>query len=575
MPAFTELALILIITTSITIIARLLRQPLVVGYILSGIVVGPYLLDILHAADELELFSKIGISVLLFIVGINLNPEIFRETGKTSVIAGVGQVLFTSGTGFLLTIILGFDVLTALYVAVALTFSSTIIILKILSDKGDLGKLSGRLAIGILLVQDLIATLLLIIIPIVGAKLGLNAAAEHSATFADLFLKGAGAGLLLFAVSKYVLPRLSFFLARSQELLFLFSISWGLALAALFAHIGFSIEIGALIAGVTLSVSSYAFEISSRLRPLRDFFIVLFFVLLGARLGITNITALFAPAATLSFFVLVGNPLIVFVLLSAMGYRPRTAFLVGLTVAQVSEFSLILMALGLSLGHVTAEAVSLVTIVGLITITASTYLIMYADQIYAYLKKPLGLLVFRKHPHRDHGDHHAKIDMVIFGFGRVGHEFVRTAKEIGMRYLVVDFDPAAVRHLEGENIPYRFGDADDVEFLDEIALTTAGIVISTIPDPNVNLLLIRHYRRTNPGGIVIAVSHDIPETKELYVAGASYVVMPHYLGAEKASDMIAKHHDDPGTFVTARNRQLAQIRKSEEEELRPAPRRKT
>ncbi len=540
---------------------RALHQPLAVGYILSGIVVGPYVLNILHSTESIDVFSKIGIAVLLFIVGLSLNPDTIRDTGKAALVTGLGQILFTSVIGYALILALGFDNLTALYGSIALTFSSTIIILKLLSDKGDLGKLYGKISIGFLLVQDLVATLLLVIVPLIGLQaLG---GGGLSATFADLLLKGVGATIVLYAISKFALPHLSYFLARSQELLFLFSIAWGLGLASLFAYLGFSIEIGALIAGVTLSVSSYAFEISSRMRPLRDFFIVLFFVLLGSHVQLGDVTTFAWPAIILSLFVLVGNPLIVFVLMNAMGYRSRTGFLAGLTVAQISEFSLILMALGFSLGHVNAQAVSLITFVGLITIAGSTYLIMYGDRIYAFLKPLLRLLEFKK-PHRREHALHTSHEMIIFGYGQIGSEFVKTAEELGTKFLVIDYNPETISVMKESGLPIEFGDAEDVEFLDEIQMRKARLVVSTIPDPNVNHLLVKHYRQHNSDGIIVVLSHNRAEAKSLYLAGASYVIMPRMLGAKKASSMITKHEDNIEVFERARNAHLSELAISEE-----------
>lgn len=564
MTLFVELSIILAVTTGIAVIMRLLHQPLAVGYMVSGVVVGPYVLDIIHSTEEIELFSKIGIAVLLFIVGLSLNPDTIKETGHAAVITGIGQIAFTSVIGFGILLLLGFDELTSLYAAIALTFSSTIIILKLLSDKGDLGKLYGKISIGFLLVQDLVATALLVVVPLIGMQ-ALSGGGVGGAFF-DLILKGLGATIVLYAISKFILPHLSFFLARSQELLFLFSIAWGLGLASLFAYLGFSIEIGALIAGVTLSVSSYAFEISSRMRPLRDFFIVLFFVLLGSHVQLADIGSFFWPAVILSLFVLIGNPLIVFVLMNLLGYRSRTGFLAGLTVAQISEFSLILMALGFSMGHVTAESVSLVTFVGIITIAGSTYLIMYGDAIYNFLKKFLRYLEIRK-PHRSDTGARGTHDMIIFGYGQIGIEFVKTAEELESHYLVVDYNPEVVAYTRGDGIPFCYGDAEDVEFLDEIHMTKARIVVSTIPDPNVNLLLVKHYRAKNSDGVIIVLSHNRAEARSLYLAGASYVIMPRMLGAKKASSMITRAEDNVEVFEKARNAHLSELGALEERGL--------
>ncbi len=566
MDIFVELSLILILTTTIAALMKAFRQPLVVGYLLTGIIVGPSVLDILKSSDQIELFSKIGISILLFIVGLSLNPDTIKETGKASLITGLGQIIFTTIMGFILMTLLGFETVPALYGAIALTFSSTIIVLKLLSDKGDLGKLYGKLAIGFLLVQDLVATLLLVIVPLVGAQT-LGGGDLSGGLLVSLALKGIGACLVLYGVSKFLLPKLSFFLAQSQELLFLFSVAWGLGLASFFSWIGFSIEIGALIAGVTLSVSSYSFEITSRMRPLRDFFIVLFFVLLGSQVVLTDVSSIAVPALLLSLFVLVGNPLIMYMLMNLLGYRSRTGFMAGLTVAQISEFSLILLSLGLSLGHVTQKLVSLVTLVGMITIAGSTYLMLYGEKIYGVLKSLLRFLEINKKPHREKHGQEKPHEMIIFGYGRVGFEFVRTAQKLDMSYVVVDYNPETVANLRGEGVAFKFGDAEDVEFLEEIQLRKARIVVSTIPDPNVNLLLVNQYRAENADGVIVVVSHNIAETKSLYLEGASYVVMPHYLGAEYASRMIAEHADDLAMFEKARNRQLAQIAAHEERDI--------
>ncbi|KKT85287.1 MAG: Sodium/hydrogen exchanger [Parcubacteria group bacterium GW2011_GWD1_44_9] len=566
MTLFVELSLLVVVATLVSLVMKLLKQPLVVGYIAAGILVGPYAFNIIQSYEEMELFSKIGVAILLFIVGLTLNPDVMREVGRTSVVTGIGQVLFTSLVGFLIVRALGFETLTAFYIAVALTFSSTIIILKLLSDRGDTGKLYGKISIGFLLVQDVIASILILIITILGAA-AITAPAIFSGAVASeisvLLIKGALAVILLYLVSRYVLPGLSKFVAGYQEVLFIFSLAWGLGISSLFHLLGFSIEIGALAAGVTLAASPFAYEIASRMKPLRDFFIMLFFILLGSQVVFGQISMLFVPAAVLSIFVLVGNPLIMLILMNLLGYRTRTAFMAGLTVAQISEFSLILVALGYSFGHLSREVVSLVTLVGIITISGSTYLILYADQIYPRLKPILKLLTVRKShaPEPLLGDNQA--DIVIFGYDRVGHDFVEAAREISQKYLVVDFNPRSIAWLAESKIPYRYGDAEDVEFLEETGVAKAQLVVSTIPDLKTNILLVNYYHSHNPTGIIMTISHSVENTKELYEAGASYVVMPHYLGASHAASLISKHRFDRGAFENEKARHLENLIKYE------------
>ena len=457
MDIFIEISLILIITTGVATIFRILKQPLVVGYLISGIIVGPYVLNILQSGEQVELFSKLGIAVLLFIVGLSLNPDTIKETGKPALVTGIGQILFTSIIGFGIMRLLGYSNIIALYGSIALTFSSTIIILKLLSDKGDLNSLYGKVSIGFLLVQDIVATLLLIIVPLVGsAAIGGNI----GITFLKLTGFGVLASIVLYSIAKYILPKFSDYLAKSNELLFIFAISWGLVLATIFYKIGFSIEIGALIAGVTLSASKYAYEISSRMRPLRDFFIVMFFVLLGAHLVLGSIGTIIIPAIILSLFVLIGNPLIVFLLMNMLGYKNKTSFMAGLTVAQISEFSLILMSLGLSLGHVDQNTVTLITVVGIITIAGSTYFVIYADNLYQLLQGLLGKISLSRNNAQEQGTSNKSYETIIFGFGRAGLEFVEQAKKLKQNYVVVDYNPDVFVGKRVDNVSYRFGDVE-------------------------------------------------------------------------------------------------------------------
>ncbi|MFM2383740.1 MAG: hypothetical protein RIQ72_312 [Candidatus Parcubacteria bacterium] len=561
MPIFIELSLIVFLATLVAIIMRMLKQPLIVAYILSGILVGPYVFNVLHATEAVELFSKIGISILLFIVGLNLNPETIKETGKAAVIAGIAQMGLTGILGFFLVQSFGFDTISALLCALALSFSSTIIVLKILSDKGDLGKLYGKISIGILLVQDIVATIALLAVSVIGNGEATNIG--FGATIFDLLIKGALAFIVLYLISKYVLPKLSTYLAQSQELLFLFSLAWGLGLAALFYKIGFSIEIGALVAGVTLSVSTYAFEIGSRMKPLRDFFIIIFFILLGSQLIFSDIPSLIMPILALSIFALVVKPLIVVFAMNLAGYRARTGFMSGVSLAQISEFSLILMTLALSFSIVDERTVSMIAMVAMISIVGSTYLTSYVDHLHLNMKSLLKFFALKRKTHREPKLASEASDMIIFGYDRVGFDFVDAAQKLDGSYLVVDFNPYSIKKLQAAQIPFRFGDAEDVEFLGEICLQDAKIVVSTIPDYKTNLLLLRTYRKSNAEGIIILISHDIRQARELYLNGASYVIMPHYLGAHHASSMISQYGFDVAKFEKERNKHLTHLAKRE------------
>jgi Kef-type K+ transport system membrane component KefB len=559
MHIFIEIGLIVLFATVISFIMRFLKQPLIVGYILSGIVVGPYFLNFTQSTEYIELFSKLGITILLFIIGLNLKPDVIREVGKVSILTGIGQIIITSVAGFFVMHSLGFNNTISFYGAIALTFSSTIIILKLLSDRGDLDKLYGKISVGFLLVQDVFATIALLIVSIIGKR---DFIEGNNLVFSLLlFAKGVAFFIVIYLISKYILPKISSFLANSQELLFLFSISWGIGLAIIFYMLGFSIEIGALAAGVALSSFKFSQEIGSKMKPLRDFFILLFFVMLGSQIIFTNISGIIVPAIILSIFVLILKPLIVIFLVNLLGYKNRTSFFTGLTVAQISEFSLILVALGLSFGHLSREVVSLITLVGIITIPGSTYLILYADKLYPKIQKLLNLLEFRKQTEEEKVEEEKIYDLVIFGYDRVGYDFVNIAQKMKHNYFVVDFDPKSISKLEKNNIPYYFGDAEDINFLEEIGFTKAKAFVSTIPDFKINLNLVSCYRDHNKNGVAIVLSHNIKDTKELYKQGASFVIMPHYLGATNASKMIENYGLKVDAFEKEKLQHLEELEK--------------
>lgn len=536
MDQFYEISLILLVAFVISTLMRYLKQPLVIGYILTGLIVGPYFLNILRSVEVVELFSKLGITALLFIVGLGLSPKVLKELGFVSAVTGIGQVVFTSVAGYFIGLALGFNTVESLYIAVALTFSSTIIILKLLSDKGDVHKMYGRITIGFLLVQDLIATIILVAIS--GIQNVENATGWLiAADLIFLLLKGFALLIILFLISTKVLSKLTNFIARSQEFLFISSLAWGMAIASLYYKAGLSIEIGALVAGVTLSMTPYSYEISSRLKPLRDFFITLFFILLGYQMVFDNWQALILPTVIFSAFILVGNPLIVVILMNLLGYTRKTGFLAGLTVAQISEFSLILIKLGFDVGHLSREIMSMVTLVGIVTIAGSTYMILYSDRLFKLVGKALSIFEFRKTV-KSKTHHERDYKAIIFGYRRAGPEFAHTFRETKTKFLVVDFNPDTIHQLTKLRIPAEYGDASDAEFLNELPLKEAKIIVSTAPDFETNLLLTQHVRRVNENAVIIIIADTMEHAIELYAAGVTNVVLSHYIGARHAADMI-------------------------------------
>lgn len=421
LPMFYQIAALLILAAAVGFVGILLRQPLIVSFIAVGIIAGPSALGLAESGEHLKLLSELGIALLLFLVGLKLDFKMVKSVGLVATATGLGQVFFTAFFGFLICLMLGLEWVTSLYIAVALTFSSTIIIVKLLSDKGEVGALHGRIALGFLIVQDIVVVVAMVVL----STIGVGAVASKSGLGPVGTLTSAVivvAGVLVFI--RYIATPLVDRMARSPELLVSFAIGWAACLAALGDFLGFGKELGGLLAGVSLASTPFRDAIGSRLSSLRDFLLLFFFIVLGAGLDLSSLGADVGRAVILSLFVLIGNPLIVLAIMGFMGYRRRTGFLAGLTVAQISEFSLIFMAMGVTLGHVTDRAVGLVTLVGLVTIAVSVYMITYSHQLYRWAGPFLGLFE-RNNPYRENApdeapDEHEKYDMIVIGLGRYG-----------------------------------------------------------------------------------------------------------------------------------------------------------
>jgi Kef-type K+ transport system membrane component KefB/Trk K+ transport system NAD-binding subunit len=552
MDLFAQLSIVIVVTAVIAGIARALKQPLTIAYILSGFLLTPFVFNTSSAHDSLGIFSQMGIAILLFIVGLHLSPHQVKDFGKASFLIGLFQVLLTSTLGFYVALLLGFPTTESIYIGVALAFSSTIIVLKLISDKKDLEKLYGRIAIGILLLQDLVAMIALIF------SSALSAQSPTASTFVILLLKGAVLIATVYLIGNYVLPKLGSFFARSQEYLLLFSIAWGFGLAAVFRHFGFSIEIGALIAGVALSVSPYSHEISARLRPLRDFFVVLFFVSLGTQITSNNLGQLWLQILVLTLFVLFIKAFIVAALVGQFRYNKKTAFLEGLSLAQISEFSLILMLVGVQAGHISDNTLTVIVMTAVITIAISSYLILYAEKIYPYFSK--FMRIFERKRVIKERSIVSDYEVVLFGCNRLGYDFIRLFRDRGAGFLAVDFDPALISSLEKEGINCVYGDAEDAEFLEDINITTAKIVVSTIPDYEANIFLVQKIREVNQDSAVVLLSHSIEEALELYELGASYVILPHFLSGEFAADMTFKAGYDQKAITKRKKEHLEYLK---------------
>ncbi|MEK7581260.1 MAG: cation:proton antiporter [Patescibacteria group bacterium] len=554
---FLELSSILVIATFLGILARIFKQPLIVAYIFTGVIISVF--GLFRAIDKqaLELLSNLGIAFLLFLVGIDLKIEDLKYVGRAAIYMGLGQILFTALVGFIIISALGFSTIPALYISVAITFSSTVIIIKLLAEKNDLQTLYGKISIGYLLIQDFVAIIALMVLSGFG-----ESQVPSFSLISFIFVKGLLLVLFTYLVTKFGLKTIFRLASTSVELLFVGAIAWAFLLAALAELAGFSVAIGAFLAGIAIASSPYRIQIAARVKPLRDFFIIIFFILLGASFSagsgfpIRNIVIL-------SLFILVGKPLIVLAIMLTLKFRNRTSFLTAATVAQVSEFSLIMMTVGLGLGHVNSSEVALVAAIGVVTITLSSYMILYGAAIYKYLQGPIAKIFPEKgnDPYVAHRDN-LKDHIVLVGGEQMGSDilaYLATKIKDKNQILVIDFNPTIFNQLTSAGYNAVFGDISDPEVIEELELGRASLIVITDPDIADSLGLIEAAREKNYKGPIIGAAYWIHDAIKLYESGADYVIVPETVGGKHIARILAENWDDLDKIKKEKSRHFEEL----------------
>lgn len=548
---YSELSLVIAIGAAIALLMHGLRQPLIIGYIFTGIMAGPAALGIVHSDAAFNGLSTIGIALLLFIIGLDLSPRVFFRLRRTILFTTTLQVLVTSGLGFLLARNMDFGRMESAVIGLSLALSSTIIIVKLFNDKRETTRLYAQVVIGVLIIQDLFVTV---------GKFGLAARTTDGTAEAVTRLMGIGllVTALLYLTSRTIVPYLTKVIESSKEILLLFALGWGLGIALLFEEVGFSIEIGALFAGISLAHLPYSREMASRLKPLRDFFIVVFFITLGQLVIPEKLPEVMPAVLVLSGFVLVVKPLIALISMGLLGYTKRTSFKVAMALGQISEFSLVFVTAAVHTGLARESVATTITMVAIITFSVSTYLIKYDNVLFNLLEKRLRLFE-RKVTKLEQRYTAQSFPIMLFGYRRGSHEFIKTFKRMGKRFMIVDYDPDIVESLERIHEHYVYGDATDSEFLDEIQLQKAKLVVSTISDFKSNEFLITWLAAHNPAAVFVCSANSATQASELYNHGASYVMMPHYVGTEKLSAFIKKNGFSKTEFKQYREKHLSYL----------------
>lgn len=533
-----ELSMLMIIATFFAYIVKLIRQPLIPAYIITGIILGPSVLGLVSDSTLIRTMSEIGIVFLLFIVGMEMDLKKLKKVGFASVIVGCVQVALSFFLGYVVASLLGFDSFNAIFLGLVVAFSSTMVVIKLLSDRDEIDTLHGRLLIGILLVQDVL---------VIAAMPFISSMTAFSITIAvKLLIATALLGLFAYLFSRFAIFRIFKFAAKSEELLFLLSLSICFLFVLLAYYFGFSIAIGAFVAGLTLANLPYHFDIIGRVSPLKDFFSTIFFVSLGMQFVLVGFKEMLWPVLALLAIIILLKPIIVTLMLSILGYGRHTPFITGSLLGQTSEFSLIIIIAASS--FITKSVFSLTIILTVLTITLTTYILKFDERIYSLFSHRLAFLEklsIKKQEELEYQEPNKKTSIVLVGCDRMGNVILNNLiKRLKRGLLVIDSNPEVISSLIRKKIQCMYGDISNMALLKRVHFPQARILISTIPNEEDNKRLIKYAKSKNKNITVIVTAERLQEALDLYEAGADFVMLPRIVSGERLSLILDKQLED-------------------------------
>jgi Kef-type K+ transport system membrane component KefB len=516
-----NLGFIVITAATFAFVGKLIRMPTIVGYILAGIVLGP-VLHLVELDHSLELISELGIALLLFLVGLELSFAKVKDLGRVALILGGIQVLLTATGGMLVAHFMGFAPMESIFLGGTVTFSSTVVVIKLLDQKGVMNRLYARISVALFLAQDIVVIAALTVLTGFGGSEPL-APIELLINFGKAF--GGMAVLLILALiaARYLLPKPFAWAARSPDTVFIWALCWCFLVVILAHQFHLSVEIGAFLAGIAIAQLPIHEDLHRRLHPLMTFFIAVFLVTLGIKMELSSFAAIWPTALGLSAFVLLIKPIIVFSILARMRFSEYTAFQTAIATGQVSEFAFILLALGATTGLIGADIVALGGLVGITTIALSSYLIIHSEALYAAIARTgiLKLLRAKQEPDSEIL-RHRKDHIIVVGMNALGREIVKQLTLRNERVLAIDTDP---KKLEG------LGDADiligNVEYqsvVEEVGLREARLVVSALQIEDTNHLLAYRCRSASVPCAIHAF--DLSVVNDLLDLDVTYLMMP-------------------------------------------------
>ncbi len=524
-----DFAFIVVTATVLSYVARRTGQPTIVAYILTGIVLGPVLLGIVTEDALIDVMAELGLGFLLFLLGIEMRFDRIRDILRSIVNISVGQTVLQTAAAFAIAFLLGFRGMDVIVIALATVFGATPIIVKLLDEKDELKTLPGRIDVGVLIVQDIY---LVIVLALVGAGLE-GAAGEILLDVARILGLMAAMGVAAYVAYRHVLPPLLEAVAGDRNVLFVVGVAWAFLFIFAAESLELSVEVGAFIAGLSLAQLPYSTELKERMRPVTDFFLVVFFSSIGLQLEAEYLTAYWVEALVASAVLMLGNFLIMFYLIHRERFAPETSFLGSINMVQVSEFSLVVGALAVTEGLVEEPILGYLSLMALVTMTLSTYVVLYNERLYERARPYLDR--FERDDQREAALSVTEGHAILVGYDRIVRETLPVVQDHFAEVVVVDRSAENVGELEDAGVDFHYGDVRHGEIREQIDLETADFVLSMARPASVNRRLVEG---AADDAVVIAAAEHVDEARSLYEQGVDYVVIKEVLAGELLGEYI-------------------------------------
>jgi len=516
---FLQIGLLIIFAAALAIFFDLLKIPSLISYIVAGVAASYFGLK--PASESVDIMIEIGIILLLFLAGLEIKLKELVKLGKKTLLIGEGHDLAMAIIGFILAyFLMRFDTLASFYIAIGVTLSSTIVIIKTLTNRKELAAPHGKILIGTMVLQDLVAMIALAIFSSIGTKSSLLA------SIGTMFYKGILIFLILFLIGKYILPKIFYYSAKSVDLVFLVALGWCFSGVGLAGFSGFSTSIGAFLAGLAIADLPFSFEIADKAKGLRDFGILLFFLSVGLQLHITKTIFTNWHFYLLIAYVILFTPLITSIIARILRFTKKEIFIMSVLPTQISEFTLILITFGLAAGHLSKEIYTMLTLVVVITIMLSCWLNDNINNIYRRIEDKISFIESRYVKQPRHLKKDLKNHVVIFGFGLLGQYVADFYKKKKKDVVVVEWRPKLIDKIKKKGYILVYGDAGDSDIWEEIKMNKANVIISTIGENQEDdLNMMQWSKKKNPKALKITETNHPKNAKELYKAGADVVLI--------------------------------------------------